>query len=65
MKDRLNAAAITIHAVWSVSVTTAKGGYCPERAGKGEAVVDMISFAMVSNSTPGTEWYEYKQKSVK
>ena len=26
---RPNAAAMIIHALWSVSVTAAKGGYCP------------------------------------
>jgi hypothetical protein len=28
-QDRSRAVAIMIHAVWSVSVTTEKGGYCP------------------------------------
>lgn len=40
MHDKLNAVAIMIHAVWSVSVTTAKGGYCPGGTGKGDTVVD-------------------------
>jgi hypothetical protein len=43
MHERLIAVAIIIHAVWSVSVTTAKGGYCPEGTGKGDAVVDCCS----------------------
>ena len=29
-QDRPRAEAIMIHAVWSVLVTTEKGGYCPE-----------------------------------
>lgn len=29
MQDMLNEVAMMIHAVWSVSVTTLKGGNCP------------------------------------
>jgi hypothetical protein len=34
-----------------VSVTTAKGGYCPEGTGKGESVVDMIPSAMATRDS--------------
>lgn len=38
-QDKPNAAAMIIHALWSVSVTTAKGGDCPS----GTVGADMTS----------------------
>ena len=40
-QDRPRAAAIMIHAVWSVSVTTEKGGYCPGGTEKPELGLEL------------------------
>jgi hypothetical protein len=40
-QDRPRAVAIMIHAVWSVSVTTEKGGYCPGGTEKPELELEL------------------------
>lgn len=40
-QDRPRAVAIMIHAVWSVSVTTEKGGYCPGGTEKPEVELEL------------------------
>ncbi len=40
INDRPKAAAMIIHAPWSVSVTTANGGYCPSGTGNGKMAED-------------------------
>lgn len=51
--DKLIAVIITIHAVWSVLVATANGGYCPGGTGKGESVADMIPSVVATQSSVG------------
>jgi hypothetical protein len=46
IQDKPNAVAIMIQAVWSLSVTTAKGGYCPGGTGMGELLLDMSLIAV-------------------
>ncbi len=46
IQDKPNAVAIIIHAVWSLSVTTAKGGYCPGGTDIGELLLDMLLIAV-------------------